>query len=87
MNVLKNFSIALDQAINCLIYFKEDGWGHPDETLSARAYRLRFEHPWVIRIIDCLFFWEPNHCYLSFEKEALRKHLHPSYSESPNANK
>jgi hypothetical protein len=33
--------IALDQGINTLVYLDGDGWGMADETLSARAWRLR----------------------------------------------
>lgn len=78
MAVLKNFSIALDQAVNCLIKLS-DGWGHPDEMLSARAWRLQGAHPWLMRWIDRIFFWDPDHCFECYMIEVERKQLHQSY--------
>lgn len=53
MAILKNFLIGQDQAFNCLIKLS-DGWGRPDEMLSARAWRLREEHPALKRWIERL---------------------------------
>lgn len=78
MKIITNFLIAIDQAVNCLIKL-DDGWGKPDETISARAYRLRHEHPWLMKTIDTLFFWDDNHCYESYLMEILRKHLPDGY--------
>lgn len=74
------FLIAFDQTLNTLTWLPGDGFGMADETLSARAYRVRNEHPWLIRTIDTLFFWESQHCYESFVSEALRKHLPQGYA-------
>lgn len=84
LKVFRNFLIAIDQAINCLIKLS-DGWGKPDETLSARAYRLRYKHPWLIRSIDTIFFWDKDHCFESYLSELLRKHLPHSYREDIDA--
>lgn len=81
MNILKNFAIALDQAVNCLIKLS-DGWGHPDEMLSARAWRLRKEHPWLLSLIDGIFFWDDDHCFECYLIELERKQLHHSYRAS-----
>lgn len=78
MAVLKNVLIALDQAFNCLIKL-DDGWGHPDETLSARAYRLREQHPWLMRSIDTIFFWDTDHCHESYLSELIRRQLPSDY--------
>lgn len=71
---LKQVSIALDQVVNTLC------GGYADETLSCRAYRhyLKGEHVWVKTLIDCLFFFDPNHCYESYMSEQERLHLPPA---------
>jgi chloramphenicol 3-O-phosphotransferase len=76
--VFKNVLIGLDQTLNCL--FRLDGeWGQPDETLSARAWRVRDAHPGWARWIDRIFFWKPGHCRASYESEQQRRHLPASY--------
>jgi hypothetical protein len=79
MSIFKNIVIGLDQTLNCL--FRLDGeWGQPDETLSARAWRVREKHPrWHIWI-DWIFFWEVDHCRVSFEAEVARRHLPGVYA-------
>lgn len=65
MKYIYNLAIALDQLANAVFL------GNPDETLSARAYRLSVERKrhWPRRIIDILFFWELNHCEASYLSE------------------
>lgn len=79
MSVLFNLAIVIDQGFNCVVNLS-DGWGHPDEMLSARAWRLRKEHPWLCRWIDRLFFWDENHCEECYAIELKRKQLHPEYA-------
>lgn len=79
MAVLKNVLIGLDQTVNCLVRLA-DGWGAPDEMLSARAWRLRHQHPRLHLWIDRLFFWDPSHCFKCFEIERARKQISPDYS-------
>jgi hypothetical protein len=79
MAVLKNVLIGLDQTLNCCIRLS-DGWGSPDETLSARAWRLRESHPKIHIWIDRLFFWDKEHCKGSYELEMKRKQLPPEYA-------
>ena len=69
--------VALDQFVNTLI------GGYADETLSCRAYRhyLKGEHKWVKVLIDCLFFFEDNHCYNSYLSEQERLQLPPALRE------
>ena len=55
--------IAFDQLINTLL----GGWA--DETLSARAHR---EMPLLEKVIDCIFFFQPQHCYKSYLAEKAR---------------
>lgn len=78
MGVLKNVGIALDQTGNCLIRLS-DGWGTPDEMLSARAWRLREQHPTLRKVIDGIFFWDKNHCEECYEIEQKRKQLPAEY--------
>jgi hypothetical protein len=73
---LWQFLIAIDQAANTAIsLFIGDGWA--DETLSARAYRMRWHK--TIAVIDFIFFTEDQHCRDAYESERLRRHLPPEY--------
>jgi chloramphenicol 3-O-phosphotransferase len=79
MSVCKNIIIGLDQTLNCC--FRLDGeWGQPDETLSARAHRVREQHPGWAKWINRIFFWQTDHCRASFEAEQQRRHLPASYT-------
>jgi hypothetical protein len=82
MSILHNVLIALDQAVNCLIRIDGD-WGRPDETLSARAWRVRERHPQWHVWIDRIFFLdkkeEKRHCQLCYESEVIRAHLPEDY--------
>ena len=75
---MKNLLIAIDQLINTLVWIKGDGFGLPDETLSARAWRLRGQSKaWAV--IDSLLFFDPLHCRYSYESEKQRKQLPKEY--------
>lgn len=78
MSVIKNFLIGLDQASNCLVKLS-DGWGKPDEMLSARAWRLRERHPQLRLWIDRLFFWDTDHCRGAYETERSGRQLPLEY--------
>lgn len=78
LSVIKNVLISLDQTINCVVWIKGDGFGYPDETLSARAWRLR-EQSNAWRVIDTLLFFDKDHCRTSYESEVLRKQLPSAY--------
>ena len=62
-----NLLIAVDQLVNAILR------GDPDETLSSRAHRMREKGQrvwgWTARAIDLLFFFEPEHCRTSWERE------------------
>lgn len=76
MSYVKNVLIGVDQVFNALL------WGSPDETLSARAYRLAPHSTlwfWSMFTIDLIFFWQVNHCQKSYEAEQLRKQLPKEY--------
>ena len=72
----KSVGIAADQLINAVL----GGW--PDETFSARAYRLgvldgRAGWRRVVWVINKLFFWQRNHCRGAYAKESSRRHFPP----------
>ena len=49
------------QTVNVLLLF-----GHPDQTVSSRAF---VHGGWPMRVIDFLFFWEPDHCKQAFMRD------------------
>lgn len=72
---LLNLALAFDQMCNTIL------GGFPDETFSSRCYRRRdTNHAWriVYTIVNCIFFWQKNHCKSSWESEMLRRHFHIS---------
>ena len=78
LSIAKNVLIGFDQTINCVVRIKGDGFGLPDETLSARAWRLRGQsNAW--KRIDALLFFDPDHCRTSYESEMQRKQLPKEY--------
>jgi hypothetical protein len=73
---LKNIAIAFDQLLNTLL------GSQPDETLSARCYRLRLVSPWwhaAQVVIDAIFFWQDQHCKQSYFSEYERNQLPGEY--------
>jgi hypothetical protein len=81
----KNFLIAVDQLVNVFVWSSQDGrFGSADETLSARAWRLRkVSQYWAtFRIaVDVLFFFAPNHCQRAYEHEFNKHQLPSEYQE------
>ena len=76
MSYWHNLAIAVDQLFHALI------GGHADETLSAAAYRQRHQSrtwKWLYNSLNALFFWQTDHCYLSYQSELARKHLPEEY--------
>ncbi len=72
--IIKHSIIALDQLVNAIT----GGWA--DETLSARAWRLRGRNNWwnfLRQAIDILFFFQPNHCSEAYHSEVERRQLPP----------
>ncbi|TCS94134.1 hypothetical protein EDC36_12056 [Tepidimonas ignava] len=76
--------IALDQLAWVLLTL---GRGHPDETISAAAWRMEQQGKLAGRIlrplIDALFWpLERDHCRLSFESEVRGAQLPDAYRAS-----
>jgi hypothetical protein len=84
MGAGKNVLIGLDQTLNCVVKLC-DGYGTPDEMLSARAWRLREQHPKLRLWIDRLFFWDKDHCGECYLIEMERKQLHSDYRSTAPA--
>lgn len=78
MQALFQVLIAFDQLLNTLL------GGQADETLSARAHRMRIKRHkwwgWTARAIDMLFFWQDGHCKQAYESELQRAHLPHTYA-------
>ena len=77
---MKQTVIALDQLANTIVWIPGDGFGYADETLSARAWRLRHSSN-AYRIIDTIFFWQEYHCKEAYQSEVERKHLPRHYGQ------
>lgn len=75
---LIQIAIAFDQLVNTLI-----PGGYADETLSARAHRMRIKAQpvwgWTARAINLLFFWQADHCKAAWQEEVLRRQLPDVY--------
>lgn len=69
---LKQTIIAIDQLANAIL----GGWA--DETLSSRAWRNRDKHP-TYKLIDAVFWWDPQHCYHSWLSERRRTQCAPEF--------
>lgn len=68
-----NLFVAVDQLVYVLITL---GMGNPDETCSSAAWRMECDGKFFgffRGVIDTLFFWERDHCRLSYEKGMQRK--------------
>lgn len=75
---MKQVLIALDQLAHTLI------GGKADEALSAAAYRweLAGKRAWPRRLIDLIFFWDAQHCFVSYQAEMSRMHLPGHYRDA-----
>jgi hypothetical protein len=73
MNYLFFVFIALSQLLNSLL----GGW--PDESTSARSYRMRESLFWgfMYRAINVLFFWQKDHCKWAYELETVARPVPP----------
>ena len=82
-NYLLNLAIGMDQLANALI------GGSADETLSARAHRMRAKGQrwwgWTASAIDRLFFWQTDHCFKAHLAELQRAQLPKPYQATTEA--
>lgn len=81
LNPFIQFILAVDQLANTLLL----GWA--DETISARAWRMRGKWGKLpYRLINLLFFWQDNHCKGAYESEQQRRHIAAEYRGLVNGN-
>jgi hypothetical protein len=57
------------QTLNVWVLF-----GHPDQSISARAYVNRTRPRWrtAYKIINKIFFWQVDHCYTAHHSDLKR---------------
>ena len=77
INYLTRLGNAVSQLINVVIFMGKN----PNESLSGRAYRERqaaaygYGFWWYMHLlINCLFFWQGNHCKASYDADVARAH-------------
>ena len=71
---LSQVPIAIDQLVNTLF----GGWA--DETISSVCWRKQNEGKgwrFLRCLIDCIFFWQSDHCRTAFESEQNRLQCPP----------
>ena len=70
--------ISLDQFINTLF------GGEPDETISAKLWRNRNKPICSIlrKLVDKVFWLDPNHCETSYLSELKGNHLPREYKNN-----
>jgi hypothetical protein len=75
-----NIAIALDQMAWVLITL---GHGSPDETISAALWRMELAGKRAGKlfrpVVDALFWFDPQHCRMSYESERLGMQLPKHY--------
>ena len=52
--------------------------GNPDQSISSRCYTNRHKKGWntAYHLVNKLFFWQDDHCYLSFLNDVkFAKHI------------
>lgn len=74
---MKQALIAFDQLLNVWLFWWLPGGTWADETLSARAWRIRHEWPRLHLVIDAAFFFDHDHCRTSYESEQQRMQAPP----------
>ncbi|MEY2909072.1 MAG: hypothetical protein RLZZ602_1595 [Pseudomonadota bacterium] len=64
-----NLSVLISQSINVIFLA-----GHPDQTVSARAYANQDQPAWLFvqDMINAVFFWQDNHCRTSYLEDITR---------------
>ena len=72
MMYIRLLGIATSRWINAAV------GGDPDEMLSARAWRERDIRPWLVALIDAVYFFDENHCQECLEIERERRQPPPN---------
>ena len=79
-------AVAISQLFNALL------GGMPDETFSSRVYRKRtvtraLRYRVLEKMINMVFFYESDHCFLAYRDEITQRHVHPHLVEKRLKNK
>lgn len=74
MNIIKRFALLLDFAGNTL------RGGLPTEPISAWVWRKQYKT--AIRIIDTIFWWDKDHCKVSYERVRDKANLPQEYRDA-----
>ena len=82
MKYLLHVSIWVSQTLNVWLLA-----GHPDQTVSARAYLSRNHKVWgySYRILNKIFFWQADHCYTSHQQDVERARYIQSLNETTSS--
>ena len=74
MNIIKRAALWLDYGLNTL------RGGLPTEPISAWVWRKQYKT--AIRVIDTLFFWDKDHCRVSYENVKNKVNLPQEYRDA-----
>lgn len=63
---------AVSQLLNVTFLFGQNA----NESISGRSYRLREQWFWwyMHLLINCLFFWQGNHCKAAYDADITKAH-------------
>jgi hypothetical protein len=64
MKRVGNIAMGLTHLLNATVF-----GGSPVESLSGRVYRE--DRKWAVRVIDTIFFFQPNHCLHAHVEDRL----------------
>jgi len=72
-----NVFVWISQTINVILLA-----GHPDQTVSARAYQNKNKPIWsgVYLFFNAMFFWQEDHCRASHNAD-IRRAIDLLYSD------
>lgn len=75
-----NFLICVDQLLFSIVTL---GHASPDETISAGLWRMELAGKRAGKlfrpVVDALFWFDPEHCRMSYESERMGSHLPKHY--------
>lgn len=83
---LWQFLRALTQVGNTMIPPLDGTVGWADESMSSRAFRAKrdgHQLGFMASVINCVFFWQQDHCKAAYLSEAARRQTAPEYRPKP----
>jgi hypothetical protein len=75
MSRAREIGVGLTQLLNAFC------GGYASECFSSRCWRLREYRPFnvVYRVVNVIFFWQPNHCKASYDAQVARWNVPADY--------